>query len=312
MPLDTEMLATARQEVMNAPILPLTMVNNEFINIVSEIGRGVKAHTFKVMEQYGVAQVMTTRATNVPLIGDSMTENLVRVFPVKVGFEIDDDEIELYAANGMNPFTTNMVQSRDAIDQQLDLIGFYGNPGTTLKGIGNFPGITIIQLPNDGVNPVGSVASRQWSHKTPTQILRDLNLIGMGVNGQTAGTVNANRIVLGHQAIQYLTNTPYNVTTGQSILSVFLANQNAIAGGGIRSMQGHPSLDTLGTGGTRGRAIAYNATSRYNKFHIPQGGGFMDSGIERRGDLRKVECKAKTAGVEIQKIKEVVYADIEL
>lgn len=310
MAFDDDMLSSARREIIQAPMLPLMMVNNQYINISNEIPRGVKAHTFQVMQQYGVAQVMTTRATNVPLIADSMTENLVRVFPVKIGFEVDDDTLELARDNGQNPFVRLLQQARDASDQRLDLIGFNGEPGTTLLGISNYPGITIIQLPNNGVDSNGQ-PSRKWSDKTAIQVLSDLNTIAMSVNQQTAGTVNSTRILMGHDAINYLINTPFNTGTGVSILATFLQNQSAIVGGGIRSVEGHPSLDNAGTNG-KCRSVTYNTASSYNNFHIPTGGGFQDTGIQRRGDLRVVETKTKTAGVEIQRIREVVYTDIEL
>jgi hypothetical protein len=302
-------LASARQELLTAPMMPMLIVNGASLNIVSEIEEGVKAHVFEVYTQYGVAAVMTSRATNVPLLGDAVAENLVRVFPIKNAIDIDEDQVKLARRVGRNALTQKLIQARDANDQKLDLIGFQGEPGTTLLGISNYPGISILQLPNDGVDTAnGNAASRRFSHKTPVQVLRDMNLIASFVSRNTASAMSSNRILTGTEVIHYLQNTPYNSDLGTSIYQIFMANQAAIMNG-VRSLVGYPALDGVGVGGAT-RTVAYTTGSPYNKFHIPQGGGWRDSGLDKKGDVWSIETKSNTAGVEIQKIKEVAYADI--
>lgn len=308
MSLAQEQLVAARREIMTAPMMPMLLINGQSLTISNEIPLGFKTFEFKITKRYGTAQVMTSRATNVPLIGDSEEINIVRVYPVKEAFDLDEDQLLIYRANGKNLITDKLIQARDSIDQKLDLLGFLGEPGTTLLGISNYPGVTIQQMPADG-NQNGGTNSRQWQHKTVDQVIRDMNLIATGVQAQTAGTVSSNRLLLGHSVALYLQNRTYN-DRGESLLKVFLDNQRILANG-IREVIGHPSLDGVGVGGAS-RCVAYNTASRYNKFHIPQGGGFTDSGLDKKGDVWYLECKAKTAGVEIQRIKELIYSDILL
>jgi hypothetical protein len=100
----------------------------------------------------------------------------------------------------------------------------------------------------------------------------------------------------------------YNAN-GDSVLTVFLRNQASLPNGGIREIIGHPSLETAGTGGV-GRIVAYLSTSPANRFHIPQGGDFRDLNPEVRGTTVKIPCQMKTAGVEIERVKEVIYANV--
>jgi hypothetical protein len=302
-------LVSARQEVLTQPMQPMMIVGGNNLRVVSEIEAGAKAHTFEILTQYGVAAVMTSRATNVPQLGDSTEENIVRVFPIKNGFNIDEDQVIVSRRVGRNLITEKLVQARAANDQKLDLIGFRGEPGTTLLGISNYPGITILQLPQTGVDTANANApSRRLSHKTPMQVLADLNLIASQVSRATSGLMSSNRLLAGYDLLLYLQNTPFNSELGTSIYQIFMANQATLING-VREFVAHPSLDTAGTAGAI-RVVGYSTGSPYNKFHIPQGGGWRDSGLDKKGDVWSIETKSNTAGCEIQKIKELIYADV--
>jgi hypothetical protein len=303
-----EQLVAARREVMSQPMLEPILINNRVIRISSEIPAGYKTWEFKTTTRYGTAVVITSRATNVPLYADAQEENIVRVYQIKEGFDTDEDELVLARANGMNAMAGKMLGVRDQVMMKLEDIGFLGETATTCKGLSNYPGINIDQLPDDGVDAANSNApSRRLSHKTNDQVLRDLNLIASGINARTAGTVNADTLVIGHDVALYLQNRIFN-DRGENLLGIFLANQRVLSRG-IRNLIAYPGLDGVGLNGSS-RAITYYAPSRYNKFHIPQDGGFQDSGVDKSGDVYYVECKAKTAGIEVQRIKEMSYTDI--
>lgn len=302
-----DILSTARAEVLEKPMLPLSMVNAKYIRISNEIGAGVKAHTFKQMTRYGVAQVITTRATAVPLIEESMEEDLVRVFPIRIGFEMEQDDLELAEANNINIASPKMAQAKETIEREIDIIGFEGKPNTTLRGICNHPNITVIDFPANG-NENGGVNSASWKHKTPFQNLSDLQMFALFITSATSNLYNADRMLLPTDALTYYSITPYNVGTGESILTVFLKNQTNLPNGGIKEVIGHPTLNNKGTGGV-GRGACYITTSEFNKFHIPKRGDFRDLPYQIQGSTVKVTCQMRTAGVEVQRIKEVVYAN---
>ncbi len=301
-----EMLSSARREIAEEPMLPLVMVNPQFISISNEIGRGLKAHTFKQMTRYGVAQVITTRATQVPLVEESEEEYLVRVFNVRLGFEAEYDDLEVAIENGTNIITPKFRTVREGIEREIDIIGFEGRAQTTLKGISNHDNVTVIDFEANGDN--SGTPSASWDYKTAEQILADLQRLALEVSVQTANTIFASRILLPVTKLNLIATKPYN-STGESVLTVFMRNQASLPGGGITDIVGHPSLETAGTGGV-GRAVVYNAASRYNRFHIPEGGDFKDLPPSVQGTTTKVSCQMRTAGVEIQRIKEVVYANM--
>jgi hypothetical protein len=302
-----EDLATARQALVEAPMLPLSLANGQFINLVREIGRGVKAHLFRTYTQYGVAQIITTKTTEVPLIDDSSEEYLVRVFPIRAAFQLEEDELELAAATGQSPSTRKLLQARNVIERELDLIAFEGRTDTTLLGMGNNPNVTVINFPANG-NENGQTNSVSWANKSAQQILDDLNTVALQIQTQTANTVFATRLMMPSSKLNQISTKTFNAN-GDSVLTIFLRNQASLPNGGIRDIVGHPALETAGTGGV-GRIVAYDSGSDGNRLHIPQGGDFRDMNPETRGTTVKITCQMKTAGVEIERIKEVVYANV--
>jgi len=301
-------LASARVEVAQAPMLPLTIVNSQVVNITNEIGYGVKAHTMEQMNRYGVAQLLTTRQTAVPLLEDAVEEYLVRVFPLAIAFQITQDEADLAMSTNKPIVSSKMMGAREALERELDIIGYEGRLSTTLRGIANHPNITIIDFPADG-DENGGTNSVAWEHKTPMQILRDLNLVATEMLEQTANTVNIDRLLMPISKVNMLNSTVFNALTGESIMTVFMRNQANMPNGGVRSIIGHPSLETMGTGSV-GRIVGHNTTSRYNRFHIPQGGDFRDLDPSTHSGTTDVVCQMKTAGMEIQRLKEVIYANV--
>lgn len=310
MKLFDEYLVAARKELIKEKddYLSLTLANADYINISNEIPAAIPAYDFKFYTRYGIAAVILTSNTGVPLVGESTESRLVKIYPIRLGFEINSDELDLAEALGQNPVTDQLKIVRDGLNQKLDIVAYSGQPGTTLQGLATNPNVTTINFPPNG-NQNGATNSAAWQNKTPQQVLADLNTLALKVPEQTALTRTINRILMPATTLLWLQSTPYNESTGESIMSVYLKNQAVMPNGGINQLIGHPVLETLSdTGGKM--MIGYNSASPDNKLHIPQGGDFRDFPAELRATKYTVPCGIKTAGVEIRKPTEVVYAKL--
>lgn len=305
-----DLLVAARKQIEEADeYLPLTLVNGQYINISNEIPRAIPAYEFASFTRAGVASVILTRDTGVPVVEESVQKRLVKVYDVRLGFQVDYNELELAdAVDDGNIVSRKLADVRTGIDQKLDIIAFTGHPGTTLLGMATNPNITTIDFPADG-SQNGGTNSAAWDKKTPQQVLRDLNLFALTVPEQTVLTKRINRILMPASSYLFLQSTPYNTGTGESILTVFLKNQTSMPNGGVTDVVGHPALETLGVGGN-GLMFGYDSASKKNSFHIPQGGGFKDLEYSLFGTTYTVPCQARTAGVQIERTLEVVYANL--
>lgn len=301
-----DLLVEARQEVVNAnDFIPLSLANEQYLRIVNEIPRGATAYTFSSYTQLGQAAVILSGATGVPTTNRTVEERLVKIFPIQLGFNVRDDEIETSDALGRNIITEHLADARQGLEAKLDIVSYSGAAGTTLVGMANVPNVTVINFPADGTG-----SSAAWANKTPSQILRDLNLVALKVPELTALTKSTPRLLMPASKLLYLQTTIYNPNNGngESIYSVFLRAQLAITNG-VREIVGHPVLETMGTGGV-GLMFAYDPASNNNRLHIPQGGDFRDAEPSRVGTTWTVPCQIKTAGIEVKKPLEVVYANV--
>jgi len=304
-----EQLEAARKELIEKDVLyDLTLASGKYLNISNEIPEAIPTYQFRYYTRLGQAKVKTDRDSSVPSIDEMVDFRMVKVFPVRLGFTLEYDELDLCRVTGRNIISEKLATVREGIDQKLDLIAFQGEPGTTMQGLANNSNVTVISLPADG-NQNGGVNSANWIHKTPLQVLRDLSIIIMKVPEQTKLTRTINRLLIPASKYLYLQTTPFNPETGKSILAVFLENIAAAPNGGVIDIVGHPVLETLGTGGV-GRIIGYDTRSRANSFHIPVGGDFKDLDPSYSNTTWRIPCQAKTAGVQIERVLEVVYADV--
>ena len=301
-----EMLIKARGQLEEEPLLALTLANAQNITISNEIPVDAKAYEFFEITKFGTAKVISVRSTDVPLIGEDYVSNTVRIYPIRLAFQLEYEEMELADANAINALVRELIMVSNGLDMKLDEMAYTGELGTTLKGLANNNNVTVTELPADG-NENGGTNSAEWRHKKPEDILRDLNILAMVVPNQTGNTRFVNRLLLPMSKLNFLATTPFNPSNGENILSVFLANQRNLPFGGITQIIGHPSLENIDGAG---RAVAYNSQSPFNKLHIPQGGDFRDLPYSVNGTTIKVPCQMRTAGVEIGKIKELAYASI--
>lgn len=300
-----ELLIKARRQIAEAPLVPLSLANAQYLQISNEIPPAIPSYEFSSYTRYGQAQVILNRQTGVPLVEDALEKRTVRIYPIRLAFQVDQDELDLAAEVGNNVVATKLTTVRDGIDQKLDIVSYIGQPGTTLQGLGTNTNVTIVLFAADG-NENGGTNSTSWTKKTPKQILRDLNKFAIQVPTQTANLKSINRVLMPVSWLNFLQTTLYN-DAGDTLLSVFLKNQGVIANG-IREIVAHPALEQMGAGGT-GLMIGYN-TNGQNRLHIPKKGDFRDLPGQPLGTTIQVTCQLRTAGVEIQQTLEVIYANL--
>jgi hypothetical protein len=302
--LDSQLYAARKEIIQSQTQIPLSLADGSTINIVNEIPASANAWEFSEYTASGQASLILTAATSVPTTARQITTRVVKVYPVRLGFNVTVDEVEAGQENGRNILTEKLMDARDGINQLLDLLCYTGQAGTSLIGIANIPNVTTINFAADGTG-----SSAAWSTKSPDQIIRDLNQLASTVPTQTGLLRGTNKLILPASKLLYIQTRPYSTLTGESILSVFLKNQANLTPFGVSIVTGHPALETLGTGGV-GLGIAYNTTSRFNRLHIPQNGDFRDLPYSLSGTTWTIPCQLKTAGLEITKPLELAYANI--
>ena len=186
-----------------------------------------------------------------------------------------------------------------------------GDTEKNLGGIINYGGVVATTAPNDG--DAGStfwVDENGVGRKTPNQIIRDINLGLMGVFRGTNEIELADTLLLPHEALTYIAETPYSPTTMETILD-FVARNNIYTrttGGRELTIRALGALSEGAEDGSTGRMVAYKNDPEYVKLHLPMPHRFLP--VYQDGPMNfAVPGIFRTGGVELLTTKAMRYID---
>lgn len=269
---------------------------------------GVMTYTSDIS---GKANWQSGYAKDVPLADVSQDRQLKNFQMAAIGYQWNIEEV-----NTTMGFPGQGLPDRRARAARLAYMKFMydltlrGSPEKGMSGLINYNGVTVVNAPADG-----TAGSTLWvdaagvGQKTPAQIVRDINLGLMGVYTATNEIELADTILLPHEALTYIAQTPFSPTTMETILS-FVARNNiyTLTTGRELTIRGLSALSTAAANGTTGRMVAYKNDAEYVKLHLPMPHRFLP--VYQDGPMNfAVPGIFRTGGVELLTTKAMRYID---
>lgn len=261
----------------------------------------------------GKAEWMSGYAKDVPN-ADVMQSMTTRTFSLAaIGYEWNIEEVNsTMAFPGASLPDRRARAARLAYQKFMYDLTLFGDDAKGVKGLINQANVTPTAAPNDGTS-----SSRYWvnssgvGQKTPEKILRDINIALMGVYNDTFGLEVADTILLPHEALVYIAQTPYSSTTMETVLS-FIRRNNlyTLETGRELTIRSIPALSTASTAGTanKGRMVAYKNSPEFVKLHLPMPHRFLS--VYQAGPMHfQVPGIFRTGGVELLTTKTMRYLD---
>lgn len=186
-------------------------------------------------------------------------------------------------------------------------------PGST--GLVNYTGVGATAVPADGTGGVRTwVDAAGIGTKTPAQIVRDINLGIMGIFGDTYQNEIADTVMLPLAAYTYIAQTPYSLTTQETVLTfIQRTNLYTLQTGRPLNFVVPPAgvLEAAGTaaGATgMGRMVVYKNDPEYVRLHLPMPHQFLPVYQDGWGHW-EVPGIFRTGGVELVSPLSVRYLD---
>ena len=264
----------------------------------------------------GRANWQSGAAKDVPLADVSQDYRLKTFHLASIGYQYNYEEINTLIQMGGQLPERRASAAKLAYNQFMYNLALFGDTEKGLGGITNYPGVPIVVLPNDGTGGV-----RHWvgndgiGLKTPQQIVRDINLLLTGVARSTFDTILADTIFLPQNALDYISSTPYNSMTMETILSFIMrTNLYTMRTGRQLTIRAFRELESAGTDTTSptsaggGRIVAYHNSPEYMKLHLPMQHKFLP--VYQDGPLNWIVPGIfRTGGVEIMSTAAVRYGD---
>lgn len=269
---------------------------------------GIMTYTSDVS---GAANWQSGYAKDVPLADVSQGMQTKSFHLAAIGYQWNLEEVNTTMAfPGANLPDRRARAARLAYMKFMYDLTIQGSAEKGLGGLINYSGVVATNAPADGTG-----SSTYWvdasgvGQKTPAQIVRDINLGLMGVFRATNEIELADTLLLPHEALTYIAQTPYSATTMETILD-FVARNNIYTRttGRELTIRALSQLSTQATGG-KGRMVAYKNDPEYVKLHLPMPHRFLP--VYQDGPLNfSVPGIFRTGGVELLTTKGMRYIDL--
>lgn len=268
---------------------------------------GIMTYTSDVS---GAANWQSGYAKDVPLADVSQDMQTKSFHLAAIGYQWNLEEVNTTMAfPGANLPDRRARAARLAYMKFMYDLTIQGSPEKGLGGLINYNGVTTTTAPNDGTGGATLwVDQNGVGQKTPAQIIRDINIGLMGVYRDTNDIELADTLLLPHEALTYIAQTPYSATTMETILD-FVARNNIYTRttGRELTIRALSALSAQASGNT-GRMVAYKNDPEYVKLHLPMPHRFLP--VYQDGPLNfAVPGIFRTGGVELLTTKGMRYVD---
>lgn len=246
---------------------------------------------FQIGDMAGAAKWQSGWAEDVPKADVSLLSVGVDFAMYAVGYGWNVEELGKAMHAGFPLTARKAVAARQAADIFCAETALYGggHPGWT--GLINKAGVTPVVAPATGTGSVPNwVGLDGVGLKTPEQIISELNMVLQGPPSASGVLTSllGDTVLLPPMAMNYITNTPYGVTSpNMTIYQYFLANNVYTQRTGrpvtVREL---PALSTaaIGTVVGQGRIVGYRNSSDSIEFPMPMVYRFLD--VHQNGPLQ--------------------------
>ena len=191
----------------------------QLIPVSTEAGSGADSITYHQFDQVGVAKIIANYADDLPradVFGKEFTSP-VRSIGASYGYNLQEIRSAAFANKPLQ--ARRATAARRANDQTVNTVGWFGDSTYNLQGLLSNPNSTA------AVAPDGASTTPQWTTKTPTEILADINNTVNGVIALTKGVEVPDTVLLPIDQYTLISTTARSTTSDTTILQYFLRNQ---------------------------------------------------------------------------------------
>lgn len=272
----------------------------KLVPVNSDVDPGADTITYWQYDSVGMAKIVESYAKDFPRV-DVKKEQFsspVRSLGDSYGYSIQEIRKARMAGTPLEQRRANTA--RKAMMQAEDEFGSKGDTKSGLGGLFTNANSTEYILPADG-NENGGSSSKEFRHKTPAQILRDLNGMVNTPVDITNGVETVDTLLMPISVYTLISSTARSENSDTTILQYFMRNNPF-----IQNVDHYHKLKNLGAGGT-GKLFAYRRDPDVLTLEIPQ--DFEQFPPQEEGMEFVVYCHERFGGVIIYYPLATIFAD---
>lgn len=269
--------------------------------------RGVVNLTKKAIDSAGEPMIERDDSDQLPMIGLKMSPVTMGFFNMQLGYDFTDQEVAqaMYAGEPLQAMKA--TATRRAFERKLDIIAFYGEKVSGVKGMLNLASTTSYSTPVTGAGGT----SKKWTDKASDDILLDLNAAGDAIIVGTDEVEEPDTWLIPLDAYNIANTRRIGDGTSEMVLSFFKRTRDLATGQApivertVKS-QGANNANWSGSG-SESRMMVYKNDADHLEMYVPV--PFFQRAPEYRNARTIVSCMMRTGGVACWLPKAVAYAD---
>lgn len=195
----------------------------EVFPIDTSVPAWATTHTYYMYDSTGMAKIIANYADDLPNVSLSAKKQTYDLHSLGAAFYYSVADVRAASRTGLPLQSELVATTRKAHEITANKIAWFGDSAANLPGFLTNSNIPAYTIPADG-NSNGGSSSKKFQHKTPDQILRDLNGIANSIPGATFGIHRPNDLLIDQDNYSLISSTPRSATSDTTILDFFLAN----------------------------------------------------------------------------------------
>lgn len=267
-----------------------------YIPLAPAEGPGVEDIKWRKFSAVGIAKIISEYATDIPSVEVYGEEEKATVRHVAIKYSYNKFEVAKAQKAGVDLTGDRAKHARLGIETKVDEIAWFGDEEYNINGFTDYPGINEYTL---GTSATGS--SKEWSKKTPEEIVADINGMVDTIYKVTSWKENPNTCIMPPALYRILTTTFIDTDKKTSLLE-FLQKCNP----SITTWGAVTALTSAGAGGV-GRIMVYDKNPDKLEFHLPV--PLDQEPEEKSGFNYSAVMTADVGGVTVYYPQSVCFAD---
>lgn len=267
------------------------------IPVDNSVPPGADAVTYRQYTSSGTAKIIQSYADDFPRADIFGKEFSVKPKGIGASYGYNVQEIRAAQMTGLPLEQRRANAARRSVEEKIDSIAQIGDADYGLTGLLNQATTTTYAIPN------GASGFSQWSTKTPSEILDDMNGAVNAVISNTKEVEKPDTMLVPIEEFTLIASKPWNPNNASnvSILEYFLKNNPWVA-------EVEPWYALKGAGsGSSDRMVVYKRDPDHLMLVIPQ--EFEQFPPQAKGMEFVVPCHARCAGVQAPYPLAICYAD---
>lgn len=238
------------------------------VPVITEGSPWARGVMFRSSDFVGKAEWFSAKANDMPYVDITRDQFLTAFHMAGIGYQTNLEEIAIAQMEGRDLNGEKATAARRTAERFLYGVALLGHADKGWTGALNDPTVPRMDAANNG-NSNGGTASTQWRHKTPDQILDDINQSLILGYVATLETELADTILLPTEAFLMLATRRLDPAATATLMS-FVQQNNVFTAETGRPLliRGLRALRSAGVGGV-GRMVTYRRDPDVLRFHLP-------------------------------------------